>query len=248
MEEKVVIRNQPADYITHSVVSALMESVKADKMVEWHSIDLNRLYISDNDKIESDLLIRRGWDTQMELNLDSNAEESADRLTDHMIDEIKQTVRSICEDELGVKFADGEKIRSLRIKTEIGRYNDIGDEKYIVEFDTEIFESEVVTDSKMSGHPRIAGRRILVSWIWDSHVRNELSPEELVEEFDSNVTEKEVQSAINFAENSDSFDTRDDINSDESEASSDLATLDEIDEMLSDRDELMDVEDNRYEP
>lgn len=242
---KVIIRNQPADHVTYSVTSTLMDSIKAPDMLEWHRVDLNRMYISANDKIEADILVTRGWDTNMEINVDSNPEESVDRLTDYMINDVKQTIRSLCEEELGVEFAEGEKIRSVRINTEVGRYTDTGDDKYVVEFDTEEFQSDVVTDHKMSGNPRIAGRRLLVSWIWNKHARNDMSEEELVAEFNSTVTRDEVRSAVEFAENSDEFDSRDQIDSEESGEPSEFATLDEIEDVLSDEEELMDVEDNR---
>lgn len=246
VNEKVIIRNKPADHVAYTVVSTIMDSVHATEMTEWHKVNLHRLYISSTDKVEADILVERGWDTQIEFRLDANPDESVDRLTDYMFNEIKQVVREICQEELDVEFGEREKIRTLRINREVGEYTDTGDEKYVVEFDTEKFDSDIITDQKMSGNPRICGRRVLVGWVWNRHVRDDLNPKDLVEEFNGTVTEEEVQSAISFAENSDEFEARDEINSDSSDELGEVVTLDELEESLSEDDsERPDVEDNR---
>lgn len=244
--EKVIIRNKPADHIAYVVASTIMDSVHASEMVDWHRVSLRRLYISSTDKMEADILIERGWDTQVEFELESNPNESVDRLTDYMFNNVKQVVRDLCEEEFGVEFDDREKIRTLRINTEVGEYTDVGDEKYVVEFDTETFDSDVITDHKMSGNSRICGRRLLVSWVWNNHVRKGLDVEALVEEFDGTITEQEVRSAISFAESSDEFDTREEIESESSDMTGETATIEELEEALSEEDdERPDVEDNR---
>lgn len=244
MEDSIIIRNKPASLIEYNVTSSIMDSIRASDMKDWHSVSLENLFISTEDNVDIDIYVERGFDTRMQLQIRSNPDESVDRLTDFMINNIKQTVRDICINNLDIPFDDNEKISSLRIKPEIGHNDNPSNKSYIVRFDTEKYESDIIEDHKMSGNPRISGRRVLVSQIQSMKVHRGMSVEEIVEELDHTITEAEVESAIEFAEKSDDID----IEKNEESGDSETVTFskNDIKEHLDDMDqELPDIQDNR---
>lgn len=245
MDNSVLVRNEKANHIAHEVSSTVAEGIKGGELIEWHQLVLKNIYLSSRDHIDCNLIATRGWDTNIRIDVSSNADESKDRLTDYLINNVKQCVRDNVKRATEIEFEDLEKIKTLRINRTVNT-DEKFDPQYTVEFETEKFDSPIVQDHKMDGHPRIAGRRVLVSWIWSNHVRRELSPDEIQDLYDGTVTLEEIESAIEYAIESDKFQSREEIEQEESEEL-EFATLEDLENAIGDLEtsDIPDVEDNR---
>lgn len=241
--DEIILRNKIAERVAYNVCNSVATSIKAENLIQWHKVNISNLYISERDHFECQMTATRGWDTDIEIDISSNAEASKDRLTDYTINRIRKVIRDTVEDNTDITFERLERITRVRINTTVN--TDSTDQpSYRVEFETKNFESNILKDEKMSGMYRIAGRRIIVNWIWNKHIRSDMDAEELVEYYDGTVTAKDIKSAINFARESDEFDEPEQIENDDN---ADAESFEDIEESLGDTtySDLPDVEDLR---
>jgi uncharacterized protein (DUF433 family) len=242
----VIIREEKARIITDLICSDILKSYEAHELSKWHSYNLVSLYVSKYDNTEIDIELNRGFKTTANLRIDINPEESVDRLSDRLIDTIRISIKRYIEDidDLPVEFDSNEHITRIRISRVVNQNKDTFTESgYTIEFDTEKYDTLVTTDHKLGSNPRIAGKRMLVSDIWNKY--NQLDDyeglETIVEDMDNLVTQEEVEEAIKFAKDSELFD----FEKEDEEFNSEPVDFDDFD-LSSDSDRDVDeFEDNR---
>lgn len=242
----VIIRGEKARRITSLVCSDILDSYEANELSKWHSFDLVSLYISEYDNTEIDIEFNRGFKTTANLNIDISPEESVDRLSDRLIDTIRINIKKYIEEieDLPVEFDSNEHITRIRISRMVNQDKDAFTESsYTVEFDTEKYDTLVTTDHKLGNNPRITGKRMLVSDIWNRYKRLDdyEGLETIVDDMDNLVTQEEVEEAVKFAENSDEFC----FEEDDEESDSEPVDFDDFDVSSDNKEEMVEFEDNR---
>lgn len=240
----IIIRNKPARYIASEVCSIVLDWYKAEELKEWHSYNLNRLYISSRDNMEIDIVFNRGWKSTINFNIDIIPDESADGLSDRLIDGVRIGIKDIINnsEEIPFKLSDDEHITMVRINRRVNnKEGSRSDSNYTVEFDTESYDDIIVEDNKLHNNPRIAGKRILVSEIWNKYNLVSSDTNDIIEEFDSLLTKEEVESALQYALDSDEFEDIENNNDEDVN----FATMEEIKEVLDFSEELDTFVDNR---
>lgn len=189
-----------------------LQQLKAEDFVSWHGHALERCYITPQSQFEFGVRLSRGWDTDMTFSVRSNADESVDRLTDRTIDAIRMTTKDALKDidDPSHTLDDNEYISRLRIsrfEERTGAPADSDCYSYNVEYETVTHDSLVIQDERVSGYPRVAGRRLLVRDVWFRYVRNEAEDnppenpfEEISDAMDEVITPEEAEEIVDYAE------------------------------------------------
>lgn len=212
----IIIRSDPAKEISNKLCLDILETYKASEIAEWHSFQLVNLYISSRDNTEIDIQLNRSFKSKIEFNIDIVPDESVDKLSDTLIDTIRINLKKyiLQNSQLDINFDENEYITTINISRSVKKEKDsFSENEYTIRFDTEKRDSIIIKDYKMHKSPRIAGKRILVSDIYNQYTK--LSDfegfESIVNEMNNLVTVDEVEKAIEFAENSDEITNKEDI-------------------------------------
>lgn len=244
----IIIRSDPAKEISNKLCIDILETYKASELAEWHSFQLVNLYISSRDNTEIDIQLNRGFKSEIEFNIDIVPDESVDKLSDTLIDTVRVNLKKYIleNDELDINFGKNEYITTINISRSVQKDRDsFSDNEYTIRFDTEKRDSIIVEDYKMHNSPRIAGKRILVSDIYNQYTKLDDFEgfESIVTEMNNLVTVGEVEKAIEFAENSEKISDKKDIVTD----GVDLEPMskEELEESLSENINLDIFDDNR---
>lgn len=199
-----------------------LEHIGADSLAEAHCFALDQCYITPNSHFEFVVAFSRGWDTDITISLQSNAEDSADRYTDRAIDVIRTVARSYINDNVdGESITEEEFIQRLNIT----RFPEKGGDRaydenysYRVEYELDSHTENIITDDKLMGAPRIAGRRLIVRDIWIAHVLEGIDVKDIPGEFDNVISEKDAMAAIEYAESSEDFKSRQELKDSQSKS------------------------------
>lgn len=244
----IIIRSNPAKEISNKLCIDILEAYKATELAEWHSFQLVNLYISSRDNTEIDIQLNRGFKSEINFNIDIVPDESVDRLSDSLIDTIRVNLKQYIleNDKIDISFEENEYITTVNISRSVEKNRDaFSEDEYTIRLDTQRRDSIIVKDYKMHNNPRINGKRILVSDVY--HQYTELNDfeglESVVSEMNHLVTVDEVEKAIEFAEDSEEINNKEDIVTD----GVDLEPMskEEIEESLSKNIDLNIFDDNR---
>lgn len=244
--DDIIIRKNKAREISNRICLDILDTYKASELSEWHSFRLVNLYVSSRDNTEITIQLNRGFKSDINLDIDIVPDESIDRLSDRLIDTIRTNLKKyvIQDDDLNIEFDNNEYVSSVNISTIVNRNEDTYSEpEYTVSFDTENRDEVIVSDYKLHGNPRINGKRILVSDIYNKY--NQLGDyeglETICDMMNNLVSRDEVEKAVEFAKNSDEID---DIT--ENNKNVDVSDANNLEDLVDSSEKELDTfEDNR---